>query len=104
MSVISRSIAAWIVLIDSASSEPPHIHPPIAHVPKPIRDTVRLVLDIVVNSMRLLFVIYSLLCSALVRAIYLRAAEDASRIARANPAAQSASALPLARGLRWLTK
>src|SRR5437899_10885455 len=30
-----------IVAIASASSEPPHIHPPIAQVPSPIRETVR---------------------------------------------------------------
>jgi hypothetical protein len=29
-----------MVAIDTASSVPPHIQPPIAHVPRPIRDTV----------------------------------------------------------------
>src|ERR1700730_9616695 len=33
------STAAWIVLTDSSSSVPPHIQPPIAHVPRPIRET-----------------------------------------------------------------
>jgi hypothetical protein len=36
--VMPRSSAAWIVAIDCCSSVPPHIHPPIAHVPKAMRD------------------------------------------------------------------
>ena len=28
----------WIARIDAASSSPPHIHPPIAHVPRPTTD------------------------------------------------------------------
>ena len=39
-----------IVATDSRSSFPPHIHPPIAHVPNPIRDATRRVPDIFVNS------------------------------------------------------
>jgi hypothetical protein len=38
-----RSTALRIVRIDSAWSLPPHIHPPIAQVPKPIRVGLRLV-------------------------------------------------------------
>src|SRR4029077_14637285 len=34
------STAARIVLTDSWSSVPPHIHPPIAQVPRPMRETV----------------------------------------------------------------
>jgi hypothetical protein len=49
-----RSTAALIVLIDSASSVPPHIHPPIAQVPRPTRDTVSevpaMAADLVSNS------------------------------------------------------
>src|ERR1019366_868563 len=40
-SEIPRSIAEWIVRIDSCSSVPPHIHPPIAHVPRPMRENSR---------------------------------------------------------------
>jgi hypothetical protein len=38
--VMPRSIAAWIVAIDCCSSVPPHIHPPIAQVPRATRDDV----------------------------------------------------------------
>jgi hypothetical protein len=38
ISVIPRSIAAWMVSMASCSPEPPHIQPPIAQVPRPIRD------------------------------------------------------------------
>ena len=39
ISVTPRSTAERIVAIDRASSVPPHIQPPIAHVPRPIRET-----------------------------------------------------------------
>src|SRR5271163_4903173 len=48
------SNAERIVLIDSRSSVPPHIHPPIAQVPRPIRDISMPVLPILLNSMFLL--------------------------------------------------
>jgi hypothetical protein len=43
-----------MVRIASISSVPPHIHPPIAHVPSPIRDIFKLVPAIVADSMFLL--------------------------------------------------
>src|SRR5271163_412217 len=39
MKLIPSSSALWIALIAADSSVPPHIQPPIPHVPKPIRDT-----------------------------------------------------------------
>jgi hypothetical protein len=38
MIVIPWSIAVWIVPSASRMSVPPHIHPPIAHVPSAIRE------------------------------------------------------------------
>ena len=43
INVIPRSSAAQIVRIERSSSVPPHIQPPIAHVPSPIREGARLV-------------------------------------------------------------
>src|SRR5262249_36395271 len=37
ISVMPRSSAAQMVRIDCSSSVPPHIQPPIAHVPRPMR-------------------------------------------------------------------
>jgi hypothetical protein len=36
-----RSIASWIVRTARSSSAPPHIQPPMAQVPRPIRDGAR---------------------------------------------------------------
>jgi hypothetical protein len=44
------SNAARMVEIDSASSVPPHIHPPIAHVPSATADTLREVPGILASS------------------------------------------------------
>ena len=41
MTLMPCSSAARIVAIDSASSVPPHIQPPIAQVPMATRDTLR---------------------------------------------------------------
>ena len=38
MSVTPASIDARMAAIDAASSVPPHIHPPIAQVPRPIAE------------------------------------------------------------------
>src|ERR1700758_5108348 len=45
-----RPTAARIVLTDSPSSVPPRIQPPIAQVPRPMRDTISEVSGIVPNS------------------------------------------------------
>src|ERR1700733_7364104 len=37
MRLMPLSIARWIAFIHSASSDPPHIQPPIAQVPSPTR-------------------------------------------------------------------
>src|SRR5271163_2193579 len=47
-----RSSASWMVRIDCASSVPPHIHPPIAQVPRPMRETLSGVPVISMDSMR----------------------------------------------------
>src|SRR6516164_7678845 len=39
ISVMPRSSAEQMVRIDRSSSVPPHIQPPIAHVPRPMRET-----------------------------------------------------------------
>src|SRR5437879_4623135 len=48
-----RSSAVRIVLMASASSLPPHIHPPIAHVPSAIRELTIAVPGIIVSSIGL---------------------------------------------------
>ena len=48
MSVMPRSRAVQIGWIERSSSVPPHIQPPITHVPSPIRDGLRSVPPIVV--------------------------------------------------------
>src|ERR1700730_16483051 len=45
-----RSIAERIVRIESCSSVPPHIHPPIAQAPRPIREISIFVFPILRNS------------------------------------------------------
>ena len=50
-----RSTTERIVAIDRASSVPPHIQPPIAQVPRPTRDVVKLELPIVICSMTFAF-------------------------------------------------
>lgn len=50
MSVIPRSIASWMVRMDCVSSVPPHIHPPIVHVPRAIREAVICVLGMPMTS------------------------------------------------------
>src|SRR5271154_3135478 len=49
--LIPLSSAAWIVRIDSVSSVPPHIQPPMAQVPSATREPVRFVPLIGMNSM-----------------------------------------------------
>src|SRR5262245_28442240 len=51
MSVTPRSSAAQRVWIERSSSVPPHIQPPIAQVPSPMREGERLVPGIVTYSM-----------------------------------------------------
>src|SRR2546425_9094872 len=46
-----------MVRIASGSSLPPHIHPPIPHVPSPMRDTFRSVFAIFVYSMNVLLLL-----------------------------------------------
>src|SRR5260370_3399055 len=53
MRVMPRSTADRMVRIASISSVPPHIHPPIAHDPSPIRDTFKFVPAILADSMLL---------------------------------------------------
>ena len=38
ISVTPSSIEAWIAATEASSSVPPHIQPPIAHVPRPTAD------------------------------------------------------------------
>src|SRR5438128_1729917 len=57
MSVIPRSSAAQMLWIERSSSVPPHIQPPIAQVPSPMREGERLVPGIFTYSMN------RLLCS-----------------------------------------
>lgn len=50
MNVIPFSKAAWIVLIAFSSSVPPHMVPPMAHVPNPILEASISVLEILICS------------------------------------------------------
>src|SRR5579859_7667035 len=55
MRLIPWSMAAWIVRTASQVSAPPHIHPPMAQVPKPIRDTGKgRLLIVILSTARLL--------------------------------------------------
>src|SRR2546426_10962344 len=82
MRLIPRSIAARIVAMDSDSSVPPHIQPPMAQVPRATRDTSS---DVPIMAARSISISPVSVSRAMTLLLLLRGLRRLSACSRASP-------------------